>query len=310
MNLNWAVLRFPFDDARWKNKALVGGAMTFVAATVSFPFFFLMLPVLGYGIRIMKRTARGEEASLPEWDNWGELFMDGLKQWAVSIVYGLPVVVIFSCLIGTMMVGMIGGTAMLDEMSRAEAALASGLGIVGFYSILFLTYAVLFIIGIPLAYLGAVAVSRMAATGELSAAFEFGEVMKLARSGFRHYAIAVIAYLAVYFAGSIVATVLIYTLCLSCLYPFALAATVMYSITMFGATFGEAYYRTTREKVDLTELTPPKGTKPLKSAAADAPPAKEDVARIAAALEEDLKPARSKTEPNKKTAGRKKKTDQ
>jgi uncharacterized protein DUF4013 len=245
MKLDWALFRFPFDDPRWKNKALIGGAMVFAATAVSFPFFFLHLPVMGYGLRIMKRTAHGEAPSLPEWDQWGELFLDGLKQLAVYFVYTLPLSLIIGCLYGVVMAGIFGTAALSEAADSQTFAGTFGVTMAAVFATIFLMTAVFMVIGIPLIYLAAVATSRMAATGELSSAFEFREVLALARAGFKHYIIAVIAVAAVSYVGTFAASLLIYTLCLSCLYPFAAAASAMYTTTMVGAAFGQAYYHVT-----------------------------------------------------------------
>ncbi len=60
---------------------LIGGVLV-LAAVFFWPLlWWLGLPVSGYGLRIMRATARGEAPSLPEWKDWADLFLDGLRVW-------------------------------------------------------------------------------------------------------------------------------------------------------------------------------------------------------------------------------------
>ena len=93
MNINMELFRFPLDDPRWKNKAVIGGLLVLLGSFI-YPLF---LPVYGYAVRIMRQTIEGRQASLPEWDDWGELWLDGLRYFAVILGYLLPVFIIYGC---------------------------------------------------------------------------------------------------------------------------------------------------------------------------------------------------------------------
>ena len=72
MDVNKA-FTFVFDDERWITKVLIGSVLLF--------FSFLIVPVFffaGYMIQIVRTVMDGLEDPLPEWEEWGRLFKDGL----------------------------------------------------------------------------------------------------------------------------------------------------------------------------------------------------------------------------------------
>ncbi|GAA0544812.1 DUF4013 domain-containing protein [Halorubrum ejinorense] len=62
---------------------LIGGVLL-LASPLLIPAF----AVLGYVVRVLRRTADGDDEP-PVFDAWGELLVDGLKAFAVTFVYSL-----------------------------------------------------------------------------------------------------------------------------------------------------------------------------------------------------------------------------
>lgn len=78
-------LRYPFSDLR-----------RLIILLLLFMGSFLLIPGLiayGYILRIIESTLKGED-SLPDFSYAGTLFVDGLKFAVVSIIYGIPVLVL------------------------------------------------------------------------------------------------------------------------------------------------------------------------------------------------------------------------
>jgi len=74
---------YPFKDPAWKKKLLLG----FIAALVP----FMNICLMGYAGRMIKPVAdEGRDPFLPEWDDWGGLFIDGLRMLAVTFLGILP----------------------------------------------------------------------------------------------------------------------------------------------------------------------------------------------------------------------------
>jgi hypothetical protein len=89
------LLKFPFSDKHWIPKLLLGILLGAVSLIIPFiPIVFLT----GYYYRISRRIiAEDGEAALPEWEDWGKLFTDGIKYLGVILIYSLPL--IFSLII-------------------------------------------------------------------------------------------------------------------------------------------------------------------------------------------------------------------
>jgi hypothetical protein len=237
MNVNWQVFRFPLDDERWKNKALIGSLLG-VFGIFIWP---LLLPLWGYGIRILRRTVKGEAPYLPEWDEWGGLFGDGLRMLVVGIVYTLPGLLLFCCAFGVLMFSATPGSV-AGQAAGAQGP-AMGRLLLG-YAIAYPVLGVAGLLTLPLSVLAIVAVTRFVAEDSFGSAFEFGEVWRFTRAGFGNYLLAVAVFYGVVFLVSWLAAMFAYTIILLCLYPILIGVLGFYASVQFGALFGSAYYHT------------------------------------------------------------------
>ncbi|WP_247002076.1 DUF4013 domain-containing protein [Halosolutus gelatinilyticus] len=70
------------SDHVWRT-SIIGG----VLLLLGFLFIPLFL-VWGYVVRVLDRTARGDDDA-PEFDDWGDLLVDGVKAFAITLVYVL-----------------------------------------------------------------------------------------------------------------------------------------------------------------------------------------------------------------------------
>ena len=77
---------FVTEDPDWIKKILIGGVFTLACALlVGVPF------VLGYFSRTLRNVVAGEARPMPEWDDLGGIFNEGLRLTAVYLVYALGV---------------------------------------------------------------------------------------------------------------------------------------------------------------------------------------------------------------------------
>ncbi|MFW5883665.1 MAG: DUF4013 domain-containing protein, partial [Verrucomicrobiota bacterium] len=68
-----------FEDRRWPQKLAVGGVISFVP--------ILNLVALGYLLRFQVQARRSGNFHMPDWANWGTLFVDGLKVLAIQAAF-------------------------------------------------------------------------------------------------------------------------------------------------------------------------------------------------------------------------------
>ena len=133
----------------------------------------LELPLMGYIMKIL----RGEKPA-PAVENWGTLFIDGIKLLIVYIIFLIPVMIVY----GIMMVIM--GAAFI---SGDEGTAMGGVVVAG---ILGLVLLVLYII---IALLLPIAAVRFARTGNFGDAFNFSAILgHIGKIGWISYIIALI----------------------------------------------------------------------------------------------------------------------
>jgi hypothetical protein len=134
----------------------------------------LGLPFNGYVMRIYRGMP-----SAPDVDNWGNLFVDGLKLLVVGIVYAIPIMVIWVLLYGSMILALFSGRP--DD--AAVTSFAPNL------ILMILLYIVEIIVGIIMP----VASIRFARTGSFSEAFNFSAILEtIGKIGWINYIIALV----------------------------------------------------------------------------------------------------------------------
>ena len=130
MKLDDQLITFPVKDERWVGKFAVGGLLSLCGMLI--PLF--LIPLSGYRLRVMRRVLDEGTLSLPDWDDWGELILSGLKVWLVTIVYGLPLLVLVFGGYGMMIAG-----AMLFPIGVGQESLLAmagiGLALMGFVAL-------------------------------------------------------------------------------------------------------------------------------------------------------------------------------
>lgn len=178
-----APFTFVFDDPRWVQKILIGGLFQ-LAAFLLIGIFF----ILGYMARLTRNVAARMQYPLPEWDDLGAYFSEGVKLFVVALIYALPIVLI----IGAMIVPMIFVAAAGQGHETADDITGMMMGCVG---CLIAPISLLMSFWIPAALLMTIM------TGELGAAFDFGRIWRFIRGNIANYLLAVVVYLVARFAA-------------------------------------------------------------------------------------------------------------
>ena len=169
--------QFYFEDPDWMKKTLMGALFYILAMLlVGAPF------IAGYAVQVTRRAARGEARPLPEWDDYGQIFMDGLQMIGLYLVHILAAAVLPGAL--GCIFALIGGAA-----SNSDAA--GGVAAIGMLMAQLLLFVVLFavILYFPAAYI------RTALTGRFGAGLEVRENIELIKRSPANYFIAIAIYL-------------------------------------------------------------------------------------------------------------------
>jgi MFS family permease len=174
-------LRYPSSD--WKKVIILG--IFYAISILIIPLFLF----LGYVFRIIKSTLDGSD-ELPDFDEWSEMFVDGLKVFVVGIVYFIiPSIVI------------IAGFA---ASYSVQAGTFTNPGLLAGALIIGIMLAIIF------GLIETIATANMALSdSELGAAFRFSEILeRISMIGWGKYIIWYIMMIVIGFVGSIIAGLL------------------------------------------------------------------------------------------------------
>jgi hypothetical protein len=250
-----ALLKFPFRDRDWLTRFLVGSLLVLAG------FFIPIAPwifVQGYYIRVMRRASKGEELTLPAWDDWGGLANDGARALLVRIVYMLPGMLVY---LGGMLIYFIASFGFpillpfLIMLTGGEESSAGPVVLLFLFVMLaaMLIFFISMLLGMVLMFLGMIplpmALAHFSFQDKLSAAFRvrgWWPLLKANKLGF------LVAWVIVLGLGFVVAfpLVLVYYTIILALFAYILAAPVGFYLQIVdAAVFGRTY----RESVALAE---------------------------------------------------------
>lgn len=189
---------FVFEDPRWVSKVAIGGAILLVGTIL---FFLLFLPTLaalivvfGYMLTVVKNVSEGSTTPLPEWNDFGGLFMKGLYAAIGAVIIYIPAIVLICCgvLASTAISGTTGGNN--NSGSGATAALS----IVALcFQCLYILYAIIAAI-----YLYA-PLTRFALNGQLATFWDFRGNFAFMQSNIGGYVIALVVTVIAGFIGQL-----------------------------------------------------------------------------------------------------------
>ena len=168
---------YPFQDKDWIQKILLTGVISLIPIVGQ-------IAVLGWLIEITARVIRGESDPMPKWEDFGGLFMSGLKAFALGFIFGLPLMIIpFPA-------------AIIDMLVDSESAAVV-------FSLLLACLSCLSIIyGLALAFIIPAAYGELAATGSLGSALNIGTLIERIRKAPAAYLLAFLGiFVASFLAG-------------------------------------------------------------------------------------------------------------
>lgn len=175
------------EDERWVGKIGIGALISLLS--------FLLVPIpllVGYVVGISRNVMEQADRPLPEWDDFGRLFRDGLSILVAQFVYTLPFWLL-TCIAIIATVGFSG----LAGVSEDAAALGviSTFGLVSCLGLLF---------ALALFFISPAIVIQYLRTDNLGACFRFGEVIGIARDNVGDILIAALAsFVASFIIGSV-----------------------------------------------------------------------------------------------------------
>lgn len=157
--------RYPSSD--WKKVVVLG---------ILFLLSFLIIPaflVLGYVFRVLKASLAGLN-ELPEFEEWGEMFVDGIKVFVVYLIYFLPAIVIMAVSVMSIWSSMMS----IMAMQTANTVPTTMMGLMGGSALAGMLISMIYMLVIT--PITVVAVANMAFNeSNLHAAFDFSNILDL-----------------------------------------------------------------------------------------------------------------------------------
>ena len=179
---------FVTEDPEWVKKILIGGAFVLLSFLLVGLFF-----VAGYWARFMRAVAAGNERPLPEWDDLGGIFSDGLRVVGLYVAGALGALAVFlllMCPIALVFLGL-AHVSSSDGVREALSALG-GLGI-------FFIYGLFILLGFGLSLVFPAAAARVILKGDLSAGFDFRAVFAFVRMNLGNYLLSLVVMILAHF---------------------------------------------------------------------------------------------------------------
>jgi hypothetical protein len=171
-------IKYPTTDNDWIKKVVIGGILGMIP--------IVNFIVQGYYLKILKGSIENK-SGMPEWEDWGNLFIKGLIVFIISIIYMLiPIIVISISVGGAILAAVSGGT---DEAIVAAIGAAAGGLLIAFILML------ISLLLLPMA------LAIYAKEESFGSAFRFGEIINRIFSNLGSY---ILVYLVIIVLGIIV----------------------------------------------------------------------------------------------------------
>lgn len=213
---------FMFDDPDWLRKLGTATLVAFIGVLLAAPLIGLipLIMLFGYTLDVTRNVLDGRERPLPEWEDWGRLFMRGLKLAVVFVVWALPFIV------GAIPIGL--GSALTNSQGSSANALGGLIAACG--GCLTLLWSLVFLLFTPALYV------RVAVTDEIAAGFDFGRLWAFTRDNLTNVIVAIIMALVAGLIAAVAALAGLIVLCVGILVsiPFAMVWHYLVQAHLYG----------------------------------------------------------------------------
>jgi hypothetical protein len=177
------------EDPEWLKKILIGGAFALLSAIlVGIPF------VLGYCGRTLKNVAAGAARPLPEWDDLGGIFGEGLQLAAVYLLHVLAALVVIGALFTVALLPAIAAGTLGHQRGGEAIGALSGLAFGAVYGVAMVSSLALGIY-VPSALV------RTALRGTIADGFAWRENVAFIRANLGNYLLSLVVFLVANFAS-------------------------------------------------------------------------------------------------------------
>jgi hypothetical protein len=148
-----------------------------IISCIIFPLF------MGYTMRIYRGTNPA-----PELNDWGNMFIDGIKLLIVGVIYAIPIIILDIVLMGSTFLALLSSVKTTSGVMSIDPGAVMGLLVAVFFGAM-----IIVIVAIIIGLITATAYVRFARTGSFGEAFNFGAIFAhIGKIGWMTYIIALI----------------------------------------------------------------------------------------------------------------------
>jgi len=166
---------YVFEDEDWLKKLALASVLCLTVIGI--------IPVLGWGLEVIRRVIKEDPEPLPDWSEFGKYIVKGLLVLLVGFVYSLPIIIIGSCNAGA---GTLLGNTGEDFATPLIWILTSCL------SCLYVLY------GLGISLVMPAALGNYAASGEFGSVFKLGEIFRIVKNNLGNYGLVFLGMLLSY----------------------------------------------------------------------------------------------------------------
>ncbi len=199
---------YVFEDKDWVKKLAVASVLCLTGIGI--------IPVLGWGLEVIRRVIKEEPEPLPDWSEFGQFLVKGLLIVLAGFIYSLPIIVLGSCNAGA---GTLLGNTGEDFATPVIWILTSCL------SCLYIIY------GLGISLILPAALGNYAASGEFGSVFKLGEIFKIVKDNLGNYGLVFLGMLLSYIIAPLGTVVCV----------IGIAVTTAYAILFNSHLIGQAY---------------------------------------------------------------------
>ncbi len=199
---------YVFEDEDWVKKLAVASVLCLTVIGI--------IPVLGWGLEVIRRVIKEDPETLPDWSEFGQYFVKGLLIALVIFVYFLPITVLGSCNAG---VGSLLGNTGEEFATPLIVIMTSCLSCLYFFY------------GLGVSLIIPAALGNYAASGEFGSVFKLGEIFRIVKNNLGNYGLV--------FLGMLLSYIIAPLGVVAC--GIGVAVTTAYAILFNSHLMGQAY---------------------------------------------------------------------
>lgn len=230
-------LTFVTEDPRWKEKVAIGTGVVLISSILSAILIGVLgfIILMGYSVRLMQNVRDGQQYPLPEWNDWGGDLTRGFKLFVVTLVWGLPIVLL-------VLPSSVGGV-----MADSDSGFLRTFGLFTLFS----SYCLIVIYAIFITLMTPGFTIWFARDEQISSGLRFTEIVDWSRNHMGEVVLYTIAYIIASMLFSMIAGIVGVILCLVGLIvtiPLSTLVLYLYQYNLLGQIAhkdrtGEPYYR-------------------------------------------------------------------